>query len=146
MKTRLFPEGFSMPIVAGENIVLEDCLRNSSCKWIFDDCIIVIVKDKVSDNLIDFWNVRGSISQIKFFINRGKIFIILIIISVNILIRVLKSITINPMTFYATQLTKQLINKNFYSEVIILSFCWFLKQSAFSFGEFKCSFNLIRKK
>jgi glycosyltransferase involved in cell wall biosynthesis len=148
MKTKLFPAGYSSPIVAGEDVVFVDSLRNWGCKGISDNSIIV--KHKAPDNLIDYWNVRVGrgfgTPQIRYFINRWNIFNIFLIISVKSMMRLLKFIAIIPMLLYASQLAKLSINKNFYSEVIILSFCWFLEQLAFSFGEFQSLFKLIRKK
>ena len=148
MKTSLFPSGFSMPIVAGEDVEFADDLRNQGCRGIYDENIIV--KHKAPDTITDYWNVRVGrgigTPQIRRFINKWSLQKIFIIIFVKALLRILKIFTILPMVQYGFKLAKLSKCKKIYIEVVILSYCWLIEQLAFSFGEFKCFFSLVKQK
>lgn len=148
MKTSLFPSGFSLPIVAGEDVVFADDLRNIGCKGISDENIIV--QHKAPDNFNDYWNVRVGrgvgTPQIRHFINKWSLKKIFLIILTKALIRLVKILTIFPMLQYAIKLARLSKCKSLFFEVLVLSYCWFLEQLAFSFGEFKCFCSLIKRK
>lgn len=148
MNTSLFPSGYIMPIVAGEDVVFADELRNKGCKGIFDEKIIV--KHKAPDNMIDYWDVRVGrgvgTPQIRYFINKWSLKRIFFTISMKTILRLFKILTILPMLQYATKLTRLSKSKYFLIELIKLSYCWLIEQLAFSFGEFKCFYILLKQK
>ncbi len=148
MKTSLFPSGYVMPIVAGEDVVFADELRNTGCKGIFDENIIV--KHKAPDNIIDYWHVRVGrgvgTPQIRYFINKWSLKKIFLIILLKAMLRLLKVFTILPILQYAIKLARFSKSKYFFIEVIKLSYCWFVEQLAFSYGEFKCFYFLLKQK
>ena len=150
MKTSLFPSGFSMPIVAGEDVAFVNSLRKLKCRAIFDDTIAV--KHKAPDTFKEFWSTRvgrgEGTPQIRSFIDKWSLKKIFIVITIKSLIRLIKFFSIIPMLIYSIRLA-QFSNERYYMlEILILSRLWVIEQLAFSFGEFKCLFNLIfdRKK
>jgi len=148
MKTSLFPSGYPIPIVAGEDVVFVDGLRNEGCKGIFDENIVV--KHKAPDNIIDYWDVRvgrgAGTPQIRHFINKWSLKKIFLIILLKSILRVFKIFTIFPMIQYGVKLARLSKCDSFYYEVTVLSYCWLLEQLAFSLGEFKCFYILLKQK
>ena len=150
MKTSLFPSGFSMPIVAGEDVAFVNDLRKLNCRAISDENIVV--KHKAPDTFLEFWSTRvgrgEGTPQIRSFIDKWSLKKIFIVISVKSLIRLIRFLNIFPMLIYSIRLAQFSNQKYYMLEILILSKLWFLEQLAFSYGEFKCLINLIftRKK
>ena len=150
MKTSLFPSGFSMPIVAGEDVAFVNDLRKLNCRAFFDEKIIV--KHKAPDTFLEFWHTRvgrgEGTPQIRSFVDKWSLKKIFIIITLKSLIRLTKFLTIFPMLIYSIRLAQFSNEKYYISEILILAKLWFLEQLAFSFGEFKCLINLtfVRRK
>lgn len=145
MKTKLFPSGFSIPIVAGEDVAFVNDLRKLKCRAIFDDTISV--KHKAPDTFKEFWSTRigrgEGTPQIRSFIDKWSLKKIFIIITIKSLIRLIKFLTIIPMLIYCIRLGQFSNERNYVLEILTLCRLWFIEQLAFSVGEFKCLINLI---
>lgn len=146
MQTSLFPSGYIVPIVAGEDVRFVDELRKLGCKGVFDRDIVI--KHIAPSTLDEYWHIRkgrgAGTPQIRLFIDgwsKEKVFNVLVIKSV---IRFLKFITLIPMLKYGHSLAKFSEHKGLF-ETLRMSYCWAIEQLAFSVGEFQSFFKILRK-
>lgn len=146
MKTSLFPSGYIVPIVAGEDVRFVDELRKLGCKGVFDKGILI--KHVAPSTFKEYWQIRkgrgAGTPQIRLFIDgwsKGKLFTVLLLKSG---IRFAKFITLYPMIKYALELSK-FSTKNRFLETIKMAYCWAIEQTAFTVGEFQSLFNILKK-
>jgi glycosyltransferase involved in cell wall biosynthesis len=146
MKTALFPSGFVVPIVAGEDVRFVDELRKLECKGVVDDA--TVIRHVAPDNLAEYWKIRkgrgAGTPQIRRFIDRWSHKKIFTILATKAAIRLLKFIALFPVLRYNWELAGY-GERNRFAETFRLSWCWMVEQAAFTVGEFQSLQLIIAK-
>ena len=146
LKTSLFPSGFAVPIVAGEDVRFVDELRELGCKGIIDESIVI--RHVAPDNFREYWNIRKGrgegTPQIRRFLDGYSYIRIGSVVFTKILFRFLKAILIVPMVVYNYDLASR-SQKNRVFETVQLMYCWLIEQVAFSIGEAQSLLKIIHK-
>jgi len=146
LKTSLFPEGYLVPIVAGEDVRFVDELRRLGCKGLFDKNIDV--KHIAPDNFVDYWRVRkgrgAGTPQIRLFVDGWSKNKVLLAILTKLILRMGKVILLIPGLLYAVRLSRYSTHAQIL-EVVRMYYCWLIEQVAFSVGEFESFIDIVNK-
>ena len=136
VKTNLFPSGYSVPIVAGEDVKLADELRKMGCKGMIDTSITI--SHVAPETFGEFWSVRvgrgkGS-AQIKHFIQGWSLKKIFGFTIFKASYKILKIVTVVPTLLLSFRLAKH-SPKNFIIEICKMFYVRVLEEASFSVGE-----------
>lgn len=146
LQTSLFPSGYAVPIVAGEDVNFADELRDLGCKGIIDTEIVI--SHIAPDNLAEYWNIRkgrgAGTPQIRRFINKWSYKKIVTILILKAAKRFIEFVTVVPMVKYNYALARY-SDRNILSETTKMCWCWLVEQIAFSIGEFQSFSNIYQK-
>lgn len=137
LQTELFPSGFAVPIEAGEDVRFVNQLRTLPCQGIFDDSIIV--EHIAPSSLKEYWRIRkgrgAGTPQIRRFIDNWSNSRILLVALLKLFRRTLAIVTVFPMIWYVTKLTRY-SSYNRMLETCRMSYCYIIERVAMTFGEF----------
>lgn len=146
LETSLFPSGYLVPLVAGEDVRFVDELRKLGCKGVFDKNIVI--KHIAPSTFNEYWNIRKGrgtgTPQVRYFIDGWNMNEIKKRAYLKALKRILYCITIIPMIKHNYSLAK-FTNENTVVDTVLFSYAWIVEQIAMTVGEFK-SINQILKK
>ena len=146
MKTSLFPSGYSVPIVAGEDVRFVDELRKLGCKGMFDKSILIT---HIAPSVFkEYWNIRkgrgAGTPQVRYFIDGWDMKTIKKRAALKVLRRLLYTVTILPVLKHNYSLAK-FSTKNIFIETIVFSYAWLIEQVAMSVGEYQSIQEVIKK-
>ncbi len=145
MKTSLFPTGYSIPIVAGEDVRFVDELRKLGCRGIFDKDIVI--KHIAPSTFSEYWSIRKGrgvgTPQIRYFMDGWSISKISRVAFLKVLRRIVYTLTVIPVLKNNYSLAK--FSKHSFVDTFLFSYAWLVEQVAMSVGEFESINNIIDK-
>lgn len=147
METSLFPSGFPIPIVAGEDVRFVDELRSLGCRGVFDGTIDV--RHVAPDSFSEFWRVRKGrgygTPQIRMYIDNWSAAKVLGALVVKGCVRLVRIVTLVPVAIYSYRLSR-LSAENTMKEIGKLGVLYIVEQIAFSIGEIESFVEILRKR
>lgn len=146
MKTSLFPTGFVVPIVAGEDARFGFELESLGAKKVMD--LSIVVKHIAPHTMGEYWQIRkgrgAGTPQIRRFLDKWSFSRIKQREYLKLLKNILICFTVFPMLFINYRYAKY-SEYNTILDTFRFSYAWIIEKAAFSVGAFE-SLNKIMKK
>ena len=137
VKTSLFPTGFIVPIVAGEDVRFVDELRELGCKGIFDERIVI--SHIAPSSFKEYWIIRKGrgegTPQVRMFLDGWSYYRVRNRALIKLSKRLVMFFTIVPVLLHCYHLAK-FSKKNTFIETILFSYAWTIEHVAMTAGEF----------
>lgn len=138
MKTNLFPSGFNVPIVAGEDAYFGQELESFGAKKIVD--MSIKVKHIAPASFSEYWYIRkgrgAGTPQIRRYLDKWDFKRILIRACLKVVRRIFMVILLFPMLYYNYKLSR-FSDKNKFIDIFLFSYSWLVEQIAMTVGEFE---------
>lgn len=136
LQTDLFPETYSLPIEAGEDVYFVDQLRNNGVNGIID---LDLHADHIApSSLSEFWSIRigrgRGTPQVRYFIDRWSINKIIFMVSLKLIYNLFSILLIFPLIIYGIKVARY-SDRNIFIEVINMASLRALELLTYSLGE-----------
>ncbi|WP_373034678.1 glycosyltransferase family 2 protein [Sulfurimonas sp.] len=146
LKTNLFPSGFSVPIVAGEDAYFGQALADIGAKKIVD--MSIRVEHIAPASFKEYWYIRkgrgAGTPQIRRFLDKWSYRQIAIRAYLKIIRRILMMSILFPMLHFNYKVAKFSPN-NRLIDTVLFSYSWIVEQLAMSVGEIQSLRKIIKE-